>query len=54
MVAMVVHGMVDNFYFLPDLSMVFWLFIGLLLVIGGIAQREQKLLKPDSALLLQP
>jgi O-antigen ligase len=53
MIAMIVHGMVDNFYFLPDLSMVFWLFIGLLLVIGGIAQREQKLPKPDPALPIQ-
>lgn len=53
MIAMVVHGMVDNFYFLPDLSMVFWLFIGLLLVIGGIAQREGKSLKQDPVLPLE-
>ncbi|HEX6777759.1 MAG TPA: O-antigen ligase family protein [Ktedonobacterales bacterium] len=53
MVAMIVHGMVDNFYFLPDLSMVFWLFIGLLLVIGGIAQREGKMPRQDAALPLQ-
>ncbi len=47
MIALVVHGMVDNSYFLPDLSMIFWFLIGLLLVIGGLAQQEQPTNKPD-------
>jgi putative inorganic carbon (HCO3(-)) transporter len=36
-----VHGLVDNSYFVPDLAMMFWLFIGILLIVQGIAQREQ-------------
>jgi putative inorganic carbon (HCO3(-)) transporter len=40
MIAVIVHGMVDNSYFLPDLSMVFWLLIGSLLIVRGIARKE--------------
>jgi O-antigen ligase len=41
MVASVVHGMVDNFYFLPDLALTFWFFMGILLVLRTIVQQEQ-------------
>lgn len=47
MLAAFVHGLVDNSYFLPDLSMVFWLFIGLLLVIRGLAERESREIIPE-------
>lgn len=53
LVALVAHGMVDNSYFVPDLATVFWMLIGLLIVIGGIAQRERTPLKPESALPLR-
>jgi putative inorganic carbon (HCO3(-)) transporter len=46
MLAALVHGMVDNSYFLPDLSVLFWLFIASLLVLGGISQREQGAAQP--------
>ncbi|HEU5200154.1 MAG TPA: O-antigen ligase family protein [Ktedonobacterales bacterium] len=39
-IAMVAHGLVDNAYFLPDLAMLFWFFIGMLLVIQHIALHE--------------
>lgn len=42
LVAMLVHGLVDNAYFLPDLAMIFWLFAGLLLVIQARALHEQQ------------
>lgn len=44
--AALVHGMVDNSYFLPDLSVLFWLFIASILVLGGIIQREQEAAQP--------
>jgi uncharacterized membrane protein YeaQ/YmgE (transglycosylase-associated protein family) len=48
MIAVIVHGMVDNSYFLPDLSMVFWLLIGSLLIVRGIARKELALArKPE-------
>jgi putative inorganic carbon (hco3(-)) transporter len=40
MLASAIHGLVDNMYFLPDLSMTFWLFMGLVLVIGSFVQQE--------------
>jgi uncharacterized ion transporter superfamily protein YfcC len=30
MIVVVVHGLVDNSYFLPDLALTFWLFCALL------------------------
>jgi putative inorganic carbon (HCO3(-)) transporter len=48
MVATVVHGMVDNSYFLPDLSVLFWFFIAALLILGSIVQREQTVV-PEEA-----
>ncbi len=39
--AMLVHGLVDNSYFLPDLSVIFWLLLASLLILIGIGQREQ-------------
>lgn len=41
----VVHGMVDNSYFLPDLAMLFWFFIGILLVIRSLARQERPSLR---------
>ncbi len=43
MIAMVIHGLVDNSYFVPDLAMMFWLFISILLLIQRIARSEQRL-----------
>ncbi len=40
MIASFVQGSVDNSYFLPDLAMYFWLFMGSLLIVNGIARRE--------------
>ncbi len=34
MVAALVHGMVDNFYFVPDLALAFWLLLGLVEIDG--------------------
>ncbi len=37
MAAALVHGMVDNFYFVPDLAIVFWLQLALVdLLFAGI------------------
>lgn len=36
-----VHGMVDNFYFVPDLALMFWFLLSMVLVIQSIAQQEQ-------------
>lgn len=52
MLASVVHGMVDNSYFLPDLSMLFWFMMGTLLVVGGMTRSEQ--LAPQQASLPEP
>jgi putative inorganic carbon (HCO3(-)) transporter len=41
MIASVVHGLVDNMYFLFDLAMIFWLFMGVVLVLRTIVQQEQ-------------
>ncbi|HLW01566.1 MAG TPA: O-antigen ligase family protein [Ktedonobacterales bacterium] len=43
MVGALVHGLEDNFYFVPDLSVLFWLLIAILLILTGISQREQGL-----------
>lgn len=40
MLASVAHGLVDNMYFLPDLSMTFWFFMGTLLAVSAIVQQE--------------
>jgi putative inorganic carbon (HCO3(-)) transporter len=40
MLATLVHGLVDNSYFVDDLAVLFWLFIASLLILGGIIQRE--------------
>ncbi len=45
----VVHGMVDNSYFLPDLAMMFWFFIGILLVIRSLARQERTSLRKPVA-----
>ncbi len=52
MLASLVHGLVDNSYFLPDLAADFWLLIGSLLVLSSIAQREQA--APQKEKLPQP
>ena len=36
-----VHGVVDNFYFVPDLALMFWFLLSMVLVIQRIAQQEQ-------------
>lgn len=43
MLASVLHGLVDNFYFWPDLALIFWFFIGILLVLDTIVQQESQL-----------
>ena len=48
MLASVAHGLVDNMYFLPDLSMTFWLFIGVLVVVGAIVQQDHSSLHDKS------
>ena len=40
MLATALHGLVDNMYFLPDLSLIFWFFVGILLVIGMVVQQN--------------
>ncbi|HEU5198869.1 MAG TPA: O-antigen ligase family protein, partial [Ktedonobacterales bacterium] len=39
--ASMVHGVVDNFYFVPDLALLFWFLLSMALVIQRIAQQEQ-------------
>jgi O-antigen ligase len=39
--ASMVHGVVDNFYFVPDLALMFWFLLSMVLVIQSIAQQEQ-------------
>lgn len=53
MLATFAHGLVDNSYFLPDLSMAFWFFIGLLLVIRELIQREQPLSEQEPMALVE-
>ncbi|HEY7349239.1 MAG TPA: O-antigen ligase family protein [Ktedonobacterales bacterium] len=48
MLASVIHGLVDNFYFLPDLALTFWFFMGILLVLRTLARQEYAAL-PDDA-----
>ena len=36
-----IHGMVDNFYFVPDLALLFWFLLSMVLIIQRIAQQEQ-------------
>jgi O-antigen ligase len=43
-VTSLVHGLVDNSYFVPDLALMFWFFMGTLLVIQAIAQRENQII----------
>ncbi len=40
MLASVVHGLVDNLYSSPDLALVFWFLLGMLLALRNIAQQE--------------
>jgi O-antigen ligase len=40
MLASVIHGLVDNMYFLPDLALLFWFFVGILLVLSSLARQE--------------
>ncbi len=49
MAASVIHGLVDNFYFLPDLAMTFWFFMGILLALRTLARQEQAALHDDEA-----
>ncbi len=49
MLAGLIHGLVDNFYFAPDLAMIFWLFMGVVLVVQNIARREQDAGARDSS-----
>ncbi|MDQ2902506.1 MAG: O-antigen ligase family protein [Chloroflexota bacterium] len=49
MLAGLIHGLVDNFYFAPDLAMIFWLFMGVALVVQNIARREQDAGTRDSS-----
>lgn len=55
MLVSVVHGFVDNMYFIPDLSMIFWLFMGVLLVLHSIVEQQVSLRdeakKPDEQVL---
>ncbi len=44
-IATLVHGLVDNSYFVPDLAMMFWFFIGILLVLQRMVAHEQRLLR---------
>ncbi|HEU5369747.1 MAG TPA: O-antigen ligase family protein [Ktedonobacterales bacterium] len=47
MLASVIHGLVDNLYFLPDLALIFWFFLGLLLVVKTIVQQEHAALHDE-------
>lgn len=54
LIATVIHGLVDNSYFVPDLAMIFWFFASMLLLIQHIALREQERIgKRKSTLLFQ-
>jgi putative inorganic carbon (HCO3(-)) transporter len=46
MLTMVVHGMVDNSFFLPDLAFIFWFFIGVLLILDRLIAAEHALAQP--------
>jgi O-antigen ligase len=47
MLASVIHGLVDNLYFLPDLAMIFWFLLGTILVVRTIAQQEHASLRDE-------
>jgi O-antigen ligase len=51
LIATIVHGLVDNSYFVPDLAMIFWFFAGMLLLIQHIVLREQRVLREKRAAL---
>ncbi len=40
MLVSLVHGLVDNFYFVPDLAMLFWFLLGIAIVLQSMASRE--------------
>jgi hypothetical protein len=40
MIAALVHGLVDNFYFVPDLAMVFWMQLALVRLMEHDAQDD--------------
>ena len=46
MLSFLVHGAIDNSYFVSDLAVIFWLFMASLLIVGGIVQREQPAAEP--------
>ncbi len=48
MVASVIHGLVDNLYFLPDLAMMFWFFIGMVLLLSKITRSESPALHSEA------
>ncbi len=50
MIASVVHGLVDNMYFLFDLALIFWLFMGVVLALRTIVQQEQLALRDNAKL----
>lgn len=49
MMAAVIHGMVDNFYFQPDLAMSFWFLMGSLVVLYTIVRQEDHKSVPGRA-----
>ena len=49
MIAAVIHGMVDDFYFLSDLAMFFWFLMGSLVVLYTIVRQEEPTSVPDRA-----
>ncbi|HEY7349254.1 MAG TPA: O-antigen ligase family protein [Ktedonobacterales bacterium] len=48
MAASVIHGLVDKMYFLPDLALSFWFFLGVLLVLRTIAEQESAALRQET------
>lgn len=43
MLTLVIHGMVDNSYFVPDLAFIFWFFIAVVLVVDRLIASKQLL-----------
>lgn len=43
MLAGVVHGLIDNMYFMPDLALTFWFLFGILLALHTIVQQQASL-----------
>ncbi len=48
MLTMLIHGMVDNSYFLPDLAFIFWFFIGVVLIVDRLVVDAPALAQPKS------